>query len=95
MAQAVCPKTLPLGAASHNSQSHWIGQQQLWWKSKLVASKEPSFFQEGKKAPCPSSILSQTNWNMAAIFPQVPSRIHAHLLFGTETKYSQLCMHQA
>lgn len=92
--QYVLRLLLPMRAPSHNSQHHYIGQQQLWWTPSKMVSKYLHLSKKGK-ASCPSLILSWTHWNMAAVFPQVPSGIYTHLLFGTETKYSQLFMHQA
>lgn len=50
----------------------------------------PFIFPRRGKAPCPSFISSQTDWNEAAILPQVPSKVYARPLWHRNQTLSAL-----
>lgn len=92
--QCALGQLLPTAVPSDNSESlHRLPVALM--VTIRTGFQVPSFAPKGKEAQSLSSIASQTNQKTAAGFPWAPPRIYAHPLFGTETKRSQLCMHQA
>lgn len=91
--QAVCPKT----ASARGSPFYQVTESLDRLRVALMETiwpglQAPSFFQKGKKTPSPSLIASQTPQNMAAVFLQVPSGIHARpLLWHRNQILSALC----
>lgn len=68
--QYVLRLLLPMGAPSHNSQHHCIGQQQLWWTPSEMVSKYLHLSKKGKSLLSLFNIILDSLEHGSRFFPR-------------------------